>query len=265
MNILHKIIANKSVEIENRRELKSIKLLEQSIYFETKVVSMKSYLRREDRLGVIAEIKRSAPSTGTLKEKVNVEELSIGYMQAGATALSILTDNSYFSGNLEDLTEARKFNYCPILQKDFIIDEYQVIEAKSIGADCILLIAAGLTKEKCRQLAKMAKGLGLEVLLEVHHHHEIDNYVSDDIDIVGVNNRNLLDFTTDISTSIHLSSYIPDDVVKISESGLSTASQIILLKEHGFQGFLMGTCFMKHSHPDIACRQFIEKVKMELE
>jgi len=264
MTILEKIIATKHEEVAYNKSVKPIKLLEQSIYFETPKVSMKEYLLRTDKVGIIAEIKRKSPSTGELKSNVNIEELSIGYMQSGATALSILTDNSYFGGSGSDLTEARKYNYCPILRKDFIIDEYQVIEAKSLGADCILLIAANLTPARCKDLASFARKIGLEVLLEVHHQSEIETHINPFLDVVGVNNRNLHDFTTDIKTSMELSEFIPDDFVKISESGITEAEQIIQLQEYGYHGFLIGGHFMKKAEPVVACRKLIADVQYQM-
>ncbi len=234
MSILKQIIATKMEEVELNKGIQPVRLLERSIYFNTDVVSMKQYLLRTDRVGIIAEIKRSSPSTGELKNNLDIEKLSIGYMQAGATALSILTDQKYFGGSNDDLTQARKFNYCPILRKDFIIDEYQLVEAKSIGADCILFIAACLSPENCKTLAKFAKTLGLEVLLEAHNKAEIETHLNPFVDIVGINNRNLHDFSTSIDKSIELSSFIPDDFVKISESGISEASQIIASKKAWF-------------------------------
>lgn len=264
MSILKQIIATKLEEVELNKGIQPVRLLERSIYFNTDVVSMKQYLLRPDRIGIIAEIKRSSPSTGELKNNLDIEKLSIGYMQAGATALSVLTDQQYFSGSNEDLTMARKFNYCPILRKDFIIDEYQLVEAKSIGADCILLIAACLTPERCKSLAKFAKTLGLEVLLEVHNKTEIDAHVNPYIDIVGINNRNLHDFSTSIDKSIELSSCIPDEFVKISESGISEASQIIALKKHGFKGFLIGGYFMKKAQPARSCKDLIDNLQNQV-
>jgi indole-3-glycerol phosphate synthase len=236
--------------------------LESSIFFETDVVSMKHYLQREDKVGIIAEIKRSSPSTGIINNNLDVEQLSISYMQAGASGLSVLTDQKYFGGSNGDLLTARKFNYCPILRKDFVIDEYQLVEAKSIGADCILLIAACLTPGKCNDLAAFAKGLGLEVLLEVHNEAEINSHVNQFVDLVGVNNRNLHDFSTDIGHSMSLAKYIPDDFVKVSESGISNASQVLELKQHGFEGFLIGGYIMKHDQPGQVCKNLIDDVQI---
>lgn len=263
MSILDKIIATKEKEVAYNESVKPIKLLEQSIYFNTPKVSMKEYLLRADKVGIIAEIKRKSPSVDEFKSSIDIEELSIGYMQAGATALSVLTDKTYFGGSGQDLTEARKYNFCPILRKDFIINEYQIIEAKSLGADCILLIAAVLSPKRCEELAAFAQKTGLEVLLEVHKKSEIKTHANPYLDIMGVNNRNLHDFTTDIHISMILSEYIPDAFVKISESGITNAEQIIQLKEYGFRGFLIGGHFMKKAEPVAACRNLISNVQYQ--
>lgn len=263
MHILNKIIHYKQEELAQRKLLQSESLLEQSIFFDTQPVSMVSYLRREEGSGIIAEIKRASPSTGVLQEDIDVERLSISYMQAGAAALSVLTDQHFFAGQSEDLRIARKFNYCPILRKDFIIDPYQVIETKSIGADCILLIAACLTPTQVLELARLAKELRLEVLLELHDKEDIGQYVNDYIDIVGVNNRNLKDFSCSIQHSIDMKACLPTDRCLISESGISNAEQILKLRSYGFEGFLIGGHFMRQTDPAQACKQFVETIKNE--
>lgn len=260
MSILEEIIAHKRKEVAEAKELRPIKLLEKSIFFETDSVSMSAYLQRADKVGVIAEIKRASPSRGTIQEHIDVEQLSIGYMQAGASALSVLSDEKYFSGSAKDVEIARKFNYCPILRKDFIISEYQIIEAKSIGADCILLIAAALDPEECKKLAAFGQSLGLEVLLETNNLEEIQAYANPNVQLLGVNNRNLHDFTTDINTSISLAPQIPNDFVKVSESGIKDAQAIHQLQAAGFDGFLIGGYFMGHAHPEEACAKLIKEV-----
>ena len=190
-DLLTQILDHKRHEIEERKSIYPIALLEQSIFYKSPCVSMREYLQRPDKHGIIAEIKRKSPSKGDIHPHLNVEELSIGYMQSGATALSVLTDEKFFGGSRQDLMTARKFNYCPILRKDFIIDEYQLYEARSWGADVILLIAAALTPHECEQLAKRAREIGMEVLLEVHSKEEIKNHLNEHISIAGVNNRNL--------------------------------------------------------------------------
>jgi indole-3-glycerol phosphate synthase len=190
MTILEKITNHKRTEVADRKSLYPTKLLEQSIYFNTPSVSLKKYLLRPDKSGIIAEFKRHSPSKGDINPYAKVEEVSIGYMQAGASALSILTDEKFFKGANKDLTAARKFNFCPILRKDFVVDEYQILEAKSIGADAILLIAECLEKEEVARFAKLAKSLGLEVLMEIHSQDQLAK-ISPDLDVIGVNNRNL--------------------------------------------------------------------------
>ncbi|MFP4025026.1 MAG: indole-3-glycerol phosphate synthase TrpC [Thiohalospira sp.] len=259
MDILTKIINRKKEEVSERKSLYPLKLLEKSIYFNTKPVSLKKYLLKSDKSGIIAEFKTKSPSKGDINPYANVAEVSIKYMQAGASALSVLTDRNYFGGSLEDLTTARRYNYCPILQKDFVIDEYQVIEAKSYGADAILLIADILNKTKVREMAKLAKSLQMEVLFEIHNKEEISK-LNEFIDLVGVNNRNLKTFEVNINQSIHLSEFIPDDFLKISESGIKTAKDIIELKKFGFKGFLMGESFMSTRNPGRACKKIIQQI-----
>ena len=260
MTILDKIVQHKKQIVLDRKALYPSKLLEKSIYFNTPAVSLKKYLQRPDKSGIIAEFKRHSPSKGDINPYAKVEEVSIGYMQAGASALSILTDQKFFKGKNEDLIEARKFNFCPILRKDFIIDEYQIIEAKSIGADAILLIAECLDNQQVINLSKTAKSLGLEVLLEIHSESQLQK-LTPDIDIVGVNNRNLDTFKVSIKTSLDLFPKIPAEFLKISESGISNPHTIVELKALGFQGFLIGETFMKTANPDKACRQFIQEVR----
>ncbi|MBC7921932.1 MAG: indole-3-glycerol phosphate synthase TrpC [Ferruginibacter sp.] len=263
MNILDEIIAHKRTEVAERKELYPTKLLETSVYFPTQPVSLKKYLLRSDKSGIIAEIKRKSPSKGDLNRYVSVERTSIGYMQAGASALSVLTDARFFGGKNEDLTTARKFNFCPILCKDFTVDEYQVIEAKSIGADAILLIAAVLEPEEINRLAQTARSLGLEVLLEVHDRQELARSLSPHVDLVGVNNRNLKDFSTSVETSAELAELIPAGFVKVSESGISGAQTIWRLRELGYRGFLIGETFLKHSRPEKACAALVEELRRE--
>ena len=260
MDILQKIVAHKEKEVAERKALYPVKLLEQSIYFEGTSVSLKRYLQRADKSGIIAEFKRRSPSKGVINAHAKVEKTTIGYMQAGASALSVLTDQEFFGGKSEDLTTARKYNFCPVLRKDFVIDEYQIIEAKSIGADAILLIAACLAPKKLKELAAFAKGFGLEVLMEVHNKEELSNNLNEHLDVVGVNNRNLKTFEVSVETSKQLVNEIPTEFVKISESGISDPATIVDLKKHGFQGFLIGETFMRSARPDLAAKEFIEQV-----
>jgi indole-3-glycerol phosphate synthase len=260
MNILDKIIAHKHKEVAERKSLYPVKLLEQSIFFSSPTVSLKKYVQRKDKSGIIAEIKRKSPSKGTINSNVSIERTSIGYMQAGASALSILTDKEFFGGSSDDLTMARKFNFCPILRKDFIVDEYQIVEAKSIGADAILLIAAALPVKRLNELALFAKSLGLEILMEVHTAEELTSNHEAEVDLVGVNNRDLKTFVVSLEISKKLAPFMPKGKVLISESGIDSPAAIVELRKHGYEGFLMGETFMKHSRPEQAAKDFIEEL-----
>jgi indole-3-glycerol phosphate synthase len=262
MDILEKIIAHKKKEVAERKSLYPVKLLEKSIYFSSPCVSLKKYLLRDDKAGVIAEFKRRSPSKGIINQYAPVERTSVGYMQAGASALSVLTDTEFFGGKSEDLVTARKFNYCPILRKDFTIDEYQVVEARSIGADAILLLANVLSAKEIKAFSRLAHELGMETLLEVRDEKELGSFC-DNIDAVGVNNRDLRTFKTDIKQSHRLSKKIPKGVVKVSESGIDSPATIMELKRAGFNGFLIGESFMKHSRPEKACAELIAAVKLK--
>ena len=260
MNILEKIVAQKRIEVVERQALIPIALLEKSIYFNSPTVSLKSYLLREDKSGIIAEFKRKSPSKGNINKYAKVDEVTLGYMQSGASALSVLTDEQFFGGSDNDLKKARKLNYCPILRKDFIIDEYQIIEARSIGADAILLIASVLSKEEIIRFSNLAKKLSLEVLLEIHNEKELENIPNEEV-LIGVNNRNLETFEVSLQNSIDLFSQLPNSVVKVAESGIKTPDDIALLKKVGYNGFLIGEQFMKTPSPSKACRAFIDVIQ----
>ena len=264
MNILDEIIAFKRKEISERKELYPVKLLEKSVYFSSPTVSLKKYLAREDKCGIIAEFKRRSPSKGNINQYADVEEISIGYMRAGASALSVLTDNHFFGGSNDDLKTARKFNFCPILRKEFIIDEYQLYEARSIGADAVLLIAEVLSEREVKYLSGIAKALDMEVLLEVHAKEQLQK-MADTVDIVGVNNRNLETFQVDIQTSYDLLQHIPADTFKISESGISNPETVFELKKACFDGFLIGEYFMQSAHPARKCARFIKELKQMIQ
>ncbi|NJN42497.1 MAG: indole-3-glycerol phosphate synthase TrpC [Flammeovirgaceae bacterium] len=261
MDVLTKIVNHKEKEVAERRSLFPVKLLEQSIYFATPCMSFKKYITKEGKSGVIAEIKRKSPSRGDINPNVSVERTSIGYMQAGASALSILTDSAFFGGSSEDLITARKFNFCPILRKDFIIDEYQLIEAKSIGADAVLLIAAILEPKKLKVLASVARSLQLEVLLEVHDEQELNSNMDSMPDVIGINNRNLKTFEVDTEVSRKLVKKIPDGIIRISESGIDSPETASELRVLGFDGFLIGESFMKASRPEYAALEFIKELR----
>ena len=260
MNILEKISTEKRRETAERKSLYPAKLLERSIYFETPVVSLKKYLLRPDKSGIIAEFKRKSPSKGMINAYASVEEVTLAYMQAGASALSVLTDEPFFGGTSKDLTTARQFNFCPILRKDFVLDEYQIIESKSIGADAVLLIAACLTPSEVKTLADFARSLGLEVLLELHDEAEI-GHIPDENVLVGINNRNLQTMQTDVRASFRMAERLPAGLLKVSESGISSAEKIRELRAAGFQGFLIGEYFMQSSDPGARCKELITNLK----
>ena len=259
--ILDTIVAHKRQEIATRRELVPIKLLESSLYFKSQPLSLRKYLLREGGSGLIAEYKRKTPSKGWINQYAPVERTTLGYMQAGAAALSILTDTEFFGGKNEDLTTARRFNFCPIIRKDFVVNEYQILEAKSTGADAVLLIAAVLSPAEIDKLGRLARSLGLEVLLEVHDAEELARSAnSEAVDLIGVNNRNLHDFSLSLDTSMALAEAIPNEFVKVSESGISTAKAISRLHAVGYRGFLLGEAFMRHARPERACATLVQEI-----
>ncbi|MBX3257204.1 MAG: indole-3-glycerol phosphate synthase TrpC [Chitinophagaceae bacterium] len=259
MNILDTIIAQKKIEVAERKSKVPVAKLEQSAYFGRDTLSLKKFLADETRTGIIAEFKRRSPSKGWINADADAALVTKAYADNGASGLSVLTDEQFFGGSFADLEKAR-VNQVPVLRKDFMIDEYQLMEAKSIGADVILLIAANLTVLQVKQLAKFAKDLALEVLLEIHNETELE-YICDEVDIVGVNNRNLKTFEVSIRTSIDLSGKIPADKFRISESGISDVATINELKKYGFKGFLIGENFMKAPDPSIAFAAFVEQLK----
>jgi indole-3-glycerol phosphate synthase len=259
MTILDKIIAHKRKEVDERKSLVPVKELEQSAYFESQTFSLKKALLDESKIGIIAEFKRKSPSKGIINDKAQVEETTSGYANAGASALSILTDKEFFGGTTGDILAARKQIQIPILRKEFIIDEYQVIEAKSVGADAILLLANVLSPMEVKQFATTAKFLDMEVLLEIRDKSELDA-VNVLIDCIGVNNRNLKDFRVDVSQSFELSELIPKGFIKVSESGIDSAKIISELKKVGYRGFLIGETFMKQTVPAQACKEFISSL-----
>lgn len=254
-NILDQIIADKYKEVAQRSQTISTESLMQAPLFGRKCISLKESLQHSNT-GIIAEFKRKSPSLGWIHEDADVMDITSGYSEAGASGISILTDLEYFGGTSIDLMAARKFIACPVLRKDFVIDVYQLYEAKAMGADVILLIAAALTVEKTLELAQKAHDLGLEVLLEVHNKEEI-GHANDFVDLLGVNNRNLKTFEQNVQTSFDLVDFIPDKFVKISESGISKVETVKDLRRAGYKGFLMGENFMKEENPAEALKRFI--------
>lgn len=259
-NILDKIIDYKRVEVVERKAVTPVSVLEARAGFERKPLSLRAFLMDGAKTGIITEFKRRSPSKGVINDRVSVEAVTKGYAAAGASCLSVLTDGPSFGGSSEDLMAAR-VNAIPILRKDFIVDEYQIVEAKAIGADVILLIAACLTPAEVRRLAEFAGSLGLEVLLEIHGEDELE-HICAATPIVGVNNRDLKTFTVDIERSIRLIDRIPKDKLLIAESGIDKVETIRQMRDAGFHGFLIGERFMKEEDPAIAFAAFVEQLKM---
>ncbi|MFV0364970.1 MAG: indole-3-glycerol phosphate synthase TrpC [Mangrovibacterium sp.] len=260
MSILKNITDNKRKEIEAAKKLVSVEDLKQSPFFARRCHSLKAALQGEGASGIIAEYKTASPSKGLINNTAEITEVVAGYVAAGASGISVLTDEKFFGGTIEDLAKARfAAKHTPILRKDFMLDEYQIYEAKAHGADVILLIAECLSGDEIALLAAKAHEIGLEVLLEFHHGEEL-NKISKDIDIVGINNRDLSTFEVDIEASIQLASQLPTDMIRISESGISETETVRYLRSKGFQGFLMGENFMKAEKPAEACREFIDRI-----
>jgi indole-3-glycerol phosphate synthase len=259
MNILEKIIAHKRIEVSENRLNIPMGKLEKKEFFNRPVISLSKSLVDENSTGIIAEFKRQSPSRGVINSNADVVQVTSAYAENGAAALSVLTDINFFGGSNADLERAR-INKVPILRKDFIIDEYQILEARAIGADVILLIAACLTPAQVKQLAAFAKSVGLEVLLEIHNEHEL-GHICDECDVVGVNNRDLKYFTVDINQSLELSDKIPAGKVKISESGITDTDTIHMLRSAGFKGFLIGENFMRQPNPAVAFTSFVKHLK----
>lgn len=259
MNILETIVAQKKKEVAARKQQVSIQELEKGKFFANQTLSLKSFLLDPDKTGIIAEYKRKSPSKGVINDRVSVEEVTTAYAKHGASGISVLTDTEFFGGTLDDLLAAT-INEVPLLRKDFMIDEYQLVEAKAYGAEVILLIAACLTKQDVKTMAAVAKKLGMEVLLEIHNEAELD-HICDEVDLVGVNNRNLKTFEVSIDTSLGLINKIPGEKPAVAESGISDAVTIVTLRNAGFKGFLIGENFMKQASPSIAFADFVNQLK----
>jgi indole-3-glycerol phosphate synthase len=257
MNILDTIVAQKKVEVENAKKHNSISVLQKMPYFNRDTFSLKNILKEGISTGIIAEFKRKSPSKGFINANANIVDVTNSYAQFAA-GISVLTDTSFFGGSFHDLQEAR-IQKVPILRKDFMIDDYQIYEAKAIGADVILLIAACLSPKQVKTLAKLAKQLNLEVLLEIHCADELQ-HICDEVDMVGVNNRNLKTFNVNIETSLQLITQIPAHKIPITESGITNVETICKLKKAGFKGFLMGENFMKNANPGMAFSLFVEQL-----
>jgi indole-3-glycerol phosphate synthase len=262
MNALEKIVLEKRIQVQADKISVPVEILEQSGYYKRECFSLKEFLLRKDKSGIIAEIKKHSPALGAINPGVNVENLAGGYEQAGASALSVLTDKKFFGGCNADLIIAREKVSCPILRKEFVIDEYQVIEAKSIGADAVLLIVSILSKEEIEKFTDLAHRLGMEVLLELHAEQELEK-VYDGVDVIGINNRNLETMQIDIATSRSMAKLIPAGYIKISESGIENPEIVLELKQFGYNGFLIGSYFMKHADPGKACTDFVRMLSVK--
>ena len=260
MNILEKIALDKRAEVDEKKSLFPVRDLEIMPGFSKKCVSLSQRLRDSDT-GIIAEFKRRSPSVPELNLNADVKKVTGGYENAGASGISVLTDEIYFGGSMDDLFAAREEVKIPILRKDFMIDEYQILESKAIGADVILLIAALLNREEINAFSELAKSLGMDVLLEVHNEEELQKSIMSSIDMIGVNNRNLKTFEVDTNISKELSEKIPSEFVKVSESGISSTAVIKDLQEYHFEGFLIGGNFMKTQDPGKSADEFIRELK----
>jgi len=258
-NILAKIVETKFGEVAERKKQISIAQLQAMPLFEKPCYSLKSNIIDTSKTGIIAEFKRQSPSKGIINAVASVEEVAKAYTQFGASGISVLTDGPYFGGSLADLSIAVQ-NSIPVLRKEFIIDEFQVIEAKAYGASVILLIASCLTPAQTKSLASVAKSLGLEVLLELHDASELA-HVCEEVDLVGINNRSLKSFEVNIEHSLQLKNLLPKGKLSIAESGIYDLATFQLLKKEGFDGFLMGEYFMKQENPAKAFEEFSQQIK----
>jgi len=261
MNILDKIVIDKRKEVDLKKSIIPVSQLEASILFNRPTISLANTLRNS-KSGIIAEHKRRSPSKSVINNSLSTQDVAVGYENAGVCGMSVLTDGKYFGGSLDDLLVVRAAVKMPLLRKEFIIDTYQIIEAKAHGADVILLIAAILTREEIKTFSELAKSLQLDVLLEVHNEEELHKSIMPSLDMLGVNNRNLKTFEVSLETSKQLTTIIPDDFVKVSESGISSINAIQELQPYGYQGFLIGENFMKTDSPGKSATEFIESLEL---
>ncbi len=253
MNILDKIIERKKAEVATAKSHIPVEQLKSTEFFERKTLSLKESVKNKS--GIIAEFKRQSPSKGIINNSVSPLEVTSAYETYGASGVSILTDTDSFGGSSEDVLKVRNHLHIPLLRKDFMIDEYQFYEAKSIGADVILLIASCLSPAQVQEFTDLAHELNMEVLLEIHTEEELKHFNSN-IDLVGINNRNLKDFKVDLQHSVQLKNLLPKDVVSVAESGIYNLEDFMYLKEKGFEGFLMGEYFMRNPDPAKAFEDF---------
>jgi indole-3-glycerol phosphate synthase len=263
MNLLEQIMARKREEVAERKFNATPTELREMPLFEAPRRSLCYAIELPGSTGIIAEFKRRSPSKGAFVHELATPGIVVkAYDQFGAAGISVLTDGPYFGGSLQDLADTRALVDAPLLRKDFIFDPYQLIEAKAYGADVVLLIAAVLTPTQVQELAAEAKSLGLEVLLEVHNESELQ-HIGHDVDLVGVNNRNLKDFSVDLDQSVRLAHDIPDSKIRVAESGIRSVEDVRFLRHHGFEGFLIGERFMKEHDPGAAFATFVSDLKKE--
>lgn len=262
MTILDQIIADKRKEVALKKSIIPVSQLEASVLFNRNVYSLSQNLKTS-ATGIIAEHKRRSPSKSVINNSYSVTDVVSSYETAGASGISILTDGKYFGGSLDDLVLARATVRLPLLRKEFIVDEYQILEAKAYGADAILLIAAVLSREEIRQLSAFAQQIGLEVLLEVHNEAELIKSLMPSLNMIGVNNRNLKTFEVHLDYSKTLAEQIPNDFVRISESGISSVEAVKELQLYGYKGFLIGENFMKSNDLDSSIKNFINQLNMK--
>ena len=259
MNILDQIIERKKQEVSAAKSKITVEQLQDSEFFHRQKLSLKDSLKSKS--GIIAEFKRKSPSKGIINDKVSPLEVVSQYEKFGASAVSILTDKDFFGGSFEDILSVRNHINIPILRKDFMIDEYQFYEAKSIGADVILLIASCLSPTQVSEFTELAHSLNLEVLLEIHAEEEL-KHINKNVDFVGINNRNLKDFKVDLQHSVDLKNELPNGIYSIAESGIYSEEDFKFLKEKGFDGFLMGEYFMKNENPGEKFGEFVSNVSI---
>lgn len=257
MTLLEQIVERKKTEIAEAKKRVSLSQLKDSPFFSREKISLKKTLKSKS--GIVAEFKRKSPSKGLINSHAKILEVAPQYERSGASAISVLTDTEFFGGSFEDIQSIRPEIQIPILRKDFILDPYQIFETKALGADLILLIASCLSPSQVDEFTALSHELGLEVLLEIHTEQEL-NHLNKDIDLVGINNRNLNDFKVDLEHSIRLKDSIPKGILSIAESGISSREDYLFLKQKGFDGFLMGEYFMKHSSPGLAFQEFVNPI-----
>ncbi len=262
MNILEQIVEYKRKEVQAKKEALPLSLLKSFPAFNKESISLKESLLSSSH-GIIAEHKRRSPSRSVINTKLDVSAVIKGYENAGVAGISILTDTRYFGGSLDDLFIARSTSNLPFLRKDFMIDAYQIFESKAYGADVILLIAAILSPEEVCEFTELAKEIGLEVLLEVHNREELDANLNCGAHFLGVNNRNLKSFETDLEESVQLIAHIPDNFLKICESGIEDAATIKKMRELGYRGFLIGTHFMSQENPGEGAVKLVKELEGE--